>query len=256
MLNFFGSKEETRQAALAAVNNNAVDAEAACQDAVQETACVQAMVKLAPKVEVGEIQTFCVNDPLIRPCSGIPSPTGFSRFLVSQDICVQIQLTFSADIEAEPTGISCGAPGVGPRARFTSCTYTIGYYKNHPEVTNSLIVLAGGSVILGASDIGASLTVTTLNAVNVLSFNNPSPPIPATAPLSNQYQVLYAQLLAAKLNVLRGAVCDAATAAIAAADAFIASSVSGVGKEGADTVQEPLAAYNEGAADGCPFHCS
>lgn len=102
---------------------------------------------------------------------------------------------------------------------------------------------------------GASFTVTVLNANAVLSLNTPAPPIPLSPPRSNQYQILYAQLLAAKLNVIRGAVCDAATAAIAAADAFIATSISGVGKDGAGDVQEPLAAYNEGAAEGCPYHC-
>ncbi len=256
MINIFGTKEETRQAARAAVNcQPAEDEIKKCEDVVHETASIQATVTVAPKVDVGDIQTLCINNPVIRPCSGAPSPTRCCRFMVSQDVCIQIPLTFSADVEAVPSGISCGAPGIGPCGRATSCTYTIGYYKNHPEVTNALIALNGGSIILGSNGSGASFTVTVLNSYDVLSLNTPAPPIPLTHPRSNQYQILYAQLLAAKLNIIRGAVCDAAAAAIAAADAFIATSVSGVGKDGADTVQEPLAAYNEGVAEGCPYHC-
>ncbi len=255
MINIFGTKEETRQAAIAALNNQPADEATGCEDVVHENACIQATVTLAPKVEVGEIQTLCINNPVIRPCHGTPSATRYCRFIVSQEVCVQIPLKFSADVEAVPSGISCGAPGIGQCGQVTSCTYTIGYYKNHPEVTNALIALAGGSIILGSDGAGASFPVNASNAINVLALNTPAPPAPLTPPRSNQYQILYAQLLAAKLNIIRGAVCDAATAAISAADAFIASSVPGVGKAGADTVQEPLAAYNEGAAEGCPYHC-
>ena len=256
MINLFGTKDETRQAAQTAVNcQPAEDEVKACEDVVHENACIQATVTLAPKVDVGDIQTFCINNPVIRPCSATTPTTRLCRFMVSQEICVQIPLTFSADVEAVPSGISCGAPGIGECSHTTSCTYTIGYYKNHAGVTNTLIALAGGSIILGSGSIGASYTVNCLNAIDVLSLNTPAPPIPLSRPRSNQYQILYAQLLAAKLNIIRGAVCDAAAAAIAAADAFIATSVSGVGKDGAGEVQEPLAAYNEGTAEGCPYHC-
>jgi len=134
-------------------------------------------------------------------------------------------------------------------------TYTIGYYRNHPEETNALIEQAGGTIILGIGIQGASYLVTAANSEAVLSFATPSPPAPSSPPFANQYQVLYAQLLAANLNILRGATCEAAFAAISAANSFIATSESGVGKAGADTVQKPLATYNEGNAQGCPVHC-
>ncbi|MCX7772312.1 MAG: hypothetical protein N2376_04275, partial [Clostridia bacterium] len=84
----------------------------------------------------------------------------------------------------------------------------------------------------------------------------PSPPAPSTAPFASQYQVLYAQLLAANLNILNGATCEFAVAAIAAANTFLANSPSGVGMAGAPEVQEPLATFNEGNAPGCPEHCT
>jgi hypothetical protein len=89
----------------------------------------------------------------------------------------------------------------------------------------------------------------------VLSFNTPSPPAPSSPPFSQQYQVLYAQLLAAKLNVLNGATCAFAAAAIAAADTFIANSPAG-GTSGAPAVQDPLELFNSGGAPDCPMHCS
>lgn len=135
----------------------------------------------------------------------------------------------------------------------------MGFFQNHPEVTNALITAAGGSIILGIDSLGLSFTVTTANANNVFSFNTPSPPAPSSPPLANQYQVLYAQLLAANLNVQSlidhgVAICTFASDAIAAANNFLANSPSG-GMAGAPDVQEPLAQFNGGNAPGCPAHC-
>lgn len=224
----------------------------ACATTVHETVCVQANVTITPEVEVGTIMSFCVGNPFIGACPG--TPARFCSFLVSQNICVQVPLTFDASAEATPAGIVCGDPGIGSCPQQTACTYTIGYFSTHPDVTNALITGAGGSIILGDDSTGLSITVTTANASDIFSFN-PPPPAPDSPPYANQYAVLYAQLLGAKLNVLNGATCDFATAAIAAADTFIASSPSG-GMAGASTVQEPLATFNEGDADGCPGHCS
>ena len=49
---------------------------------------------------------------MIGPCPG--TPVEECTFTVSQSICVQIPLTFSAAATAEPTGIVCGTPDVGP----------------------------------------------------------------------------------------------------------------------------------------------
>ena len=122
---------------------------AMCSDFTNETVCIQAEVTITPTVTVGEIESFCVGDPVIGSCQGTPSPTGSCTFTVSQSICVQVPLTFAAQATAVPAGISCGDPGTGPCSAEAFCTYTIGYYQNHPEYTNALITAAGGSIILG-----------------------------------------------------------------------------------------------------------
>jgi len=86
---------------------------------------------------------------------------------------------------------------------------------------------------------------------------NPAPNVP---PFAGQYQVLYAQLLAAELNVpaltaLGVEICTSAITAINAADSFLGMSPLG-GMAGAPIVQEPLALFNEGDASGCPYHCN
>jgi len=204
-------------------------------------------------VDVGTILTFCNGNAFIGGCPGIPAE--FCEFLVSQRICVQVPLTFHAKATATPAGIICGTPAVGSCPEPTACTYTIGYFKNNPELVNTLITNAGGSVVLGIGAAGLSFTVTTANANAVLSLTTPSPPAPASPPYDAQYQILYAQLLAAKLNVLNGAACEFAAAAIAAADTFLADSPAG-GMAGAGTIQDPLETFNEGDADGCPGHCT
>lgn len=226
-----------------------------CSAITHETVCVQAQVTITPEVFVGDIQSFCVNNPVIGSCSGLKSPKDACSFIVSQNICVQIPLTFSASATARLAGIVCGIPSVGPCPSSTGCTHTIGYYRNHPSVTLSLIASAGGAIILGEDSNGASYTVTADNAYAVLTFNTPSPPAPSAQPFAQQYQQLYAQLLTAQLNVISGASCDHVIQAISAANSFLSTSPSGIGKEGAPEVQAPLEQFNSGAAPGCPGHC-
>jgi hypothetical protein len=229
-----------------------VDQPVECPAVVHETVCVQADVTISPSVAVGTIESFCVGGPLIGVCPGTPAQQ--CNFSVSQNICVQIPLTFSATANAVPSGIVCGTPGVGP-CPVTACTHSIGFFSTNPDVTNAIITAAGGSIILGINNTGASFTVTTANANDVLSFNTPSPPAPSSPPFAGQYQSLYAQLLAADLNVLNGATCNFATTSIAAANSFLAASPSGIGMAGAPAVQEPLAEFNVGTAPGCPANC-
>lgn len=83
-----------------------------CPTIVHETVCVEADVTITPNVEVGQIQSFCVDGPMIGACPGTPSRV--CTFTVSQRICVQVPLTFSATATAVPSGIVCGTPDVGP----------------------------------------------------------------------------------------------------------------------------------------------
>lgn len=223
-----------------------------CLATVHETVCVQADITITPNVTVGDIESYCIGVPIIGICLGMQ--TTECIFTVSQNICVQIPVTFSADATAAPTGIVCGTPEMGPCPTTISCTYSIGFYLNHPNITQALITAAGGSIILGIDSTGLSFTVTTANAGNVLALNTPSPPAPSSPPFRGQYQNLYAQLLAANLNVLNGATCNFATATINAANTFLSNSPLG-GMSGAPAIQAPLAAFNGGTAQGCPAHC-
>ena len=91
------------------------------------------------------------------------------------------------------------------------CTLTIGYYKNHPTAIAPLPInlgTAGGAKTLVVS----SQTI----GVNVLGQHTYGTP-------ENGITKLYAQLLAAKLNGLRGASLTAVASTISAADTFLAT---------------------------------
>lgn len=224
-----------------------------CPTTVHDTVCVDAEVTIVPKVTVTQIHSYCVGNPEIGACPGISSE--FCTFNVRQAICVQLSLNFEADADAIPTGIVCGIPNVGTCNASTSCTFTIGYFKNHPEIISTLLDEAGGSITLGDSLTGLGYIVTTIDeAIDVLNFILPSSSLPTTETYAIQYSVLYAQLLGAKLNVLNDATCDFATAAIEAADTFLATSPD-AGIDGAPFLQEQLALFNEGNASECPEHC-
>lgn len=96
---------------------------AQCPATVRETVCVQANVTITPSVEVGDIQSFCVGRPRIGSCAGTLQPS--CTFTVSQDVCVQIPLTFSANATAVPAGLVCGIPTTGPcvPATFECCAF-------------------------------------------------------------------------------------------------------------------------------------
>jgi len=231
--------------------------ELGCQTTVHETVCVQGTVTITGNVTNDGSQSFCVGDPIIGVCPG--ELVDFCQFTVSQNICVQIPLTFSATATAVSDGLVCGMAEPGPcPGAVTACTHSIGFFRNNPEFTNELITNAGGSITLGTGS-GLSFVVNTTNANDVLSLNTPEPPAPEDPPLSGQYQNLYAQLLAAKLNVLNllamdVEICAFANEAIAAADNFLDTSPEG-GKEGAPALQDDLEDFNTGNALGCPPHC-
>lgn len=231
--------------------------EMGCQTTVHERVCVQGTVTITPDVRCGPSRSFCMDEPIIGTCLEDLMP--YCEFTVSQNICVQIPLTFSATASAVPDGLVCGTEEMGPcPGAPVGCTHSIGFFRMNSEITNALIMAAGGSITLGAGG-GLSFTVTTSNANAVLNFNTPSPPAPEDPPFAGQYQNLYAQLLAANLNALSlealgVEVCDFATDAITAANNFLTASPAG-GMAGAPGVQEPLEQFNSGNAPGCPEHC-
>lgn len=151
---------------------NALQVDEKCEAIVHETVCVQGTVTITPSVVSGESTSFRVGNPIIGRCAGELQSS--CVFTVSQNICVQIPLTFSAS--AVEDGLVCGEPDIGPCTGVGACTRTIGFFRNNPDITNELIANAGGSIILGVGSDGLSFTVTTANSNAVLTFMTPSPP--------------------------------------------------------------------------------
>ncbi|MFV0516587.1 MAG: hypothetical protein ACK5MV_04260 [Aminipila sp.] len=228
-----------------------------CETIVNERVCVQATVTVTPNVDSGPSTSFCLGNPVIGSCKGRLEPQCI--FTVSQEICVEIPLTFSATATATENGLVCGGIDTQPCQDGNACTHTIGYFRNHSTITNELIANAGGSIILGMDDDGLSFTVTSSNANDVFDFKTPEPPTPTDPPFHQQYLNLYAQLLAANLNVLAlqaagFEVCSYALQAINEANQFLADSPDG-GMANAPEYQTPLERFNSGTAPGCPTHC-
>lgn len=224
--------------------------EGLCETAVHENVCVQATVTITPEVTSGPSTSFCLGNPIIGSCEGTLRSSCI--FTVSQNICVQIPLTFSATAEAVANGIVCGETDIGECQGTGGCTHTRGYFQTHESVVTAL--LAAGPIVLGIDSNGFSFTVTTLaNAEAVFTDAVPGSPNP-------QYDQLYAQLLTAELNVRalteQGiAICEFALDAIAAANTLLALA-SVQPNDVVSGIQEELATFNEGNAPGCPMHCA
>lgn len=105
-----GYQNKLKTAGVSAAAAAAAAVPAQCPALVHDTVCVQAEVTIDPSVAVGDIESFCVGGAVIGACPGETAPSDSCTFTVSQNICVQIPLTFSADAHAVPTGIVCGTP--------------------------------------------------------------------------------------------------------------------------------------------------
>jgi hypothetical protein len=93
------------------------------------------------------------------------------------------------------------------------CTYTKGYYRNHPSTTASVIAGMGGHITLGSAS---------LNAVDAQAILNATPGQPGNVSwgTDNLLLNLAQQVLAGELNVARGSTATSAQlAAIASANA-------------------------------------
>ena len=80
-----------------------------CPTFVSEQICIQADIKIYPKVKVGRIVTFC-DDPIIGKCARVTCSNEPCEFTVSRNLCVQIPLIFSAETSVCPAGHVCGTP--------------------------------------------------------------------------------------------------------------------------------------------------
>mgnify|MGYP005834176275 CR=1 FL=1 len=146
-----------------------------------------------------------------------------------------------------------------PECECGGCTRTIGYWKNHDgsgpqddEIT-PLIAAAGGTIWLGTPNGAESVAITT--AAQAAEYLNKD------GDASNGINRLYAQLLAAKLNILSGACDDAVDDTIAAADAFLAThgaddweNLTQEQQQQVNAWKDTLDQYNNGVIG--PGHCS
>lgn len=125
-----------------------------CSNVIHEKVNVQAEVTVTPDVEMGQIKYYCLEEPKIRKecprgekvkgkkilrkkklvkktrkeallaskdhenrgigCCEENHPKDHCTFIVSQNICVEIPLTFSASAAVVPKGVVCATPAVGP----------------------------------------------------------------------------------------------------------------------------------------------
>jgi hypothetical protein len=134
------------------------------------------------------------------------------------------------------------------------CTFTKGYYKNHPEVVATLLARNGGKLAVGGVDLTAA-------QIDDIFGRN----------ASNYLNQVSQQLIAARLNQLSGASTpEAVQTAINAAQALIQASggpltgsatsqttvVYGGTTYTASALVGVLSSYNEGTAAGGPPHCA
>jgi hypothetical protein len=105
--------------------------------------------------------------------------------------------------------LTCGSTPPPP----TVCTYTKGYYRNHPTATAGVIAGMGGSVKVGSANLDAAQAQAVLTGTNVTAT-------------SNLLLNLAQQLITAELNVARGSTASAGVqAAIVSANAAITTIV-------------------------------
>lgn len=229
------------------------------------------------------------------PFSSLAIPFDFTNAVITEiDACVNVMDSFAGQLIPSPICqnfqfsydrtfgpyTSCNGPIQFPNtATFTTtdtqtfgsaswtitvtvpcsgCTLTIGYWKTHagfgpqPDVVTPLL-----PIYLGTQGGARTVVVTTAaQAVNILNFGGSNGSINA----SNGINRLYAQLLAAKLNIASGADGTAIAATIASADAFLANNdstswffLSRANRTLVNNLQIALESYNTGVIG--PGHC-
>lgn len=72
----------------------------------KETVCVS--VTVTPYATPGEIKTTCCGAPIVTPGGSCEGSSGSCVFTVRQSLCVEIPITFEADVETSDAVIQCG----------------------------------------------------------------------------------------------------------------------------------------------------
>ncbi len=143
------------------------------------------------------------------------------------------QVSGQAEFSAGIWGVS---PTPTPTPNANNCTYTMGYWKNHPEAWPVEEITIGGVTFAKAA------------AIVILE----------TEPGGDATYILAHQLIAAKLNVLKGADPGAVTTTITDADNWLGEHLLGSDPSNPDRAQgialaDTLDEYNNGVID--PGHC-
>jgi hypothetical protein len=200
----------------------------------------------------GALGTVCVADS--------PKTFSYTRTIGPYATCGEYTVENTASLDDDPihpatssATVHVTVPCVG------GCTRTIGYWKTHAgfgpqaDVVTQYLPRYLGTV--GGTK--TQFVGTAAKAVQFLSFGGSNNVFDA----SNGINKLYAQLLAAKLNIASGANGSAVASTISAADAFLAGKDSlnwaGLSKANKNTVlgwMTRLDGYNNGLSG--PGHCS
>lgn len=82
-----------------------------CKTVTYQSATLSVPVTVKPKVSAGDINTFCCGDPVVTPspykiiCN---SKHGSCTFTITQNICVEIPIEFSASAFMACPRVECG----------------------------------------------------------------------------------------------------------------------------------------------------
>jgi len=202
-------------------------------------------------------------------CGDAEFSFGYTRAIGPYSACGPVPpVTNTATVTAQDTGTpSSDSWTIVINVPCSGCTLTIGYWKTHlgngpqPDRVSSKLPITLGTVggaetvIITKANAPEPLVV---DATGIFDFQGTT----STADASNGINRLYAQLLAAKLNIAYGADPKAIAATIASADAFLADhdslSWAALPRQQRNLVnswQSALDAYNNGVLPGGPAHC-
>jgi len=143
--------------------------------------------------------------------------------------------------------LTCGSSPPPPSV----CTYTKGFYRNHPGATAAVIADMGGTVKVGSLSLTAAQAQAVLNTTPGQASN--------VTYTSNLLLNLAQQLITAELNVARGSTASAGLqGAIASANAAINASVNGsqitlssaLGTDAASALEIAIESFNSASDCG------
>jgi uncharacterized repeat protein (TIGR01451 family) len=217
----------------------------------EENKCVTVTDTVSP------VSGYTVPGPATWTYCGDTSATvNYNVHLVNTSAgCEQYrEMTNTATLSGGSTASASATASIYTGACSSGCTLTIGYWKTHAGFTGRNPDKVSGLLpIWLGTPVGKAVQVTDAGqAVTLLSMSGDA---------SNGINKLYAQLLAAKLNMLRGASGSAIATTVAASDAFLnlknSGDWGGLSKTQKNQVtgwMSTLDSYNNGLIG--PAHCN